>query len=61
MNHIVQKMVDRSVELKTDRNNNNARINYEQLDDMSFKPKKTKPLSNDVADELNNGWNRICS
>ena len=56
MNHIVQKMVDRSVELKTDRNNNtNLRINYEQLDDMSFKPKKTKPLSEDVADELNNG------
>ena len=54
MNHIVQKMVDRSVELKTDRNNATMRINYEQLDDMSFKPKKTKPLSNDVADELNN-------
>ena len=56
MNHIVQKMVDRSVELKVDRNNNTmARINYEKLDDMSFKPKKTKPLSEDVADELNNG------
>ena len=54
MNHIVQKMVDRSVELKTDRNNATmARINYENLDDMSFKPKKTKPLSNDIADEPN--------
>lgn len=54
MNHIVQKMVDRSVELKVDRNNATmARINYEKLDDMSFRPKKTKPLSNDVADELN--------
>ena len=53
MNHIVQKMVDKSVELKVDRNNNTmARINYEKLSDMSFK-KKTKPLSNDVNDELN--------
>jgi|TARA_B100000131_G_C17772806_1_gene474043 hypothetical protein len=53
MNHIVQKMVDKSVELKVDRNNNQmARIDYEKLSDMSFK-KKTKPLSNDVNDELN--------
>ena len=53
MNHIVQKMVDKSVELKVDRNNNTmARINYEKLSDMSFN-KKTKPLSNDVNDELN--------
>ena len=42
MNHIVQKMVDKSVELKVDRNNNQmARIDYEKLSDMSFK-KKTK-------------------
>jgi len=53
LNHIVQKMVDKSVELKVDRNNNTmARINYEKLQDMAFK-KKTKPLSNDVNDELN--------
>ena len=53
MNHIVQKMVDKSVELKVDRNNNTmARINYEKLQDMVFK-KKTKPLSNDINDELN--------
>ena len=53
MNHIVQKMVDKSVELKVDRNNNQmARIDYEKLSDMSFK-KKTKPLSNDIKDELN--------
>ena len=53
LNHIVQKMVDKSVELKVDRNNNQmARIDYEKLSDMSFK-KKTKPLSNDVNDELN--------
>ena len=53
LNHIVQKMVDKSVELKVDRNNNQmARIDYEKLSDMSFK-KKTKPLSNDINDELN--------
>ena len=53
LNHIVQKMVDRSVELKVDRNNNTmARINYEKLQDMAFKS-KTKPISNDVNDELN--------
>ena len=53
LNHIVQKMVDNSVELKIDRENNQmARINYEKLSDMSFK-KKTKPLSDDVNDELN--------
>ena len=53
MNHIVQKMVDKSVELKVDRNNNQmGRIDYEKLSDMSFK-KKTKPLSNDINDELN--------
>ena len=53
MNHIVQKMVDRSVELKVDRNNNTmARINYENLQNMAFKS-KTKPISNDVNDELN--------
>ena len=53
LNHIVQKMVDNSVELKIDRQNNQmARINYEKLSDMSFK-KKTKPLSNDINDELN--------
>ena len=53
LNHIVQKMVDRSVELKVDRNNNTmARINYENLQNMAFKS-KTKPISNDVNDELN--------
>ena len=53
LNHIVQKMVDNSVELKIDRQNNQmARINYENLSDMSFK-KKTKPLSDDINDELN--------
>ena len=53
MNHIVQKMVDKSVELKVDRSNNTmARINYEKLQDMAFKS-KTKPISNDVNDELN--------
>ena len=53
LNHIVQKMVDNSVELKIDRQNNQmARINYENLSNMSFK-KKTKPLSNDINDELN--------
>ena len=53
LNHIVQKMVDNSVELKIDRQNNQmARINYENLSNMSFK-KKTKPLSDDVNDELN--------
>ena len=53
LNHIVQKMVDNSVELKIDRENNQmARINYEKLSDMSFK-KKTKPLSDDINDELN--------
>ena len=53
LNHIVQKMVDNSVELKIDRQNNQmARINYEKLSDMSFK-KKTKPLSDDINDELN--------
>jgi len=53
LNHIVQKMVDNSVELKVDRQNNTmARINYENLSNMSFK-KKTKPLSNDINDELN--------
>ena len=53
LNHIVQKMVDKSVELKVDRDNNQmARIDYEKLADMSFK-KKTKPLSDDVNDELN--------
>ena len=53
LNHIVQKMVDNSVELKIDRQNNQmARINYENLSNMSFK-KKTKPLSEDLTDELN--------
>ena len=53
LNHIVQKMVDNSVELKIDRQNNQmARINYENLSNMSFK-KKTKPLSDDINDELN--------
>ena len=53
LNHIVQKMVDNSVELRIDRDNNQmARINYEKLSDMSFK-KKTKPLSDDLSDELN--------
>ena len=53
LNHIVQKMVDNSVELNVDRQNNTmARINYENLSNMSFK-KKTKPLSNDINDELN--------
>ena len=53
LNHIVQKMVDNSVELKIDRQNNQmARINYEKLSNMSFK-KKTKPLSDDINDELN--------
>ena len=53
LNHIVQKMVDNSVELKVDRENNTmARINYENLSNMSFK-KKTKPLSDDINDELN--------
>ena len=53
LNHIVQKMVDKSVELKIDRQNNQmARINYENLSNMSFK-KKTKPLSDDINDELN--------
>ena len=53
LNHIVQKMVDKSVELKVDRNNNQmARINYEKLQDMAFRA-KTKPISNDVNDELN--------
>ena len=53
LNHIVQKMVDKSVELKVDRNNNQmARINYEKLQDMAFRS-KTKPISNDVNDELN--------
>ena len=53
LNHIVQKMVDNSVELNVDRENNTmARINYENLSKMSFK-KKTKPLSNDINDELN--------
>jgi hypothetical protein len=46
-------MVDNTVELKIDRNNNQmARIDYEKLQNMSFK-KKTKPISNDVKDELN--------
>ena len=54
MNHIVQKMVDKSVELKVDRNNNQmARINYEKLTRYESFKKKTKPLSNDVNDELN--------
>ena len=54
LNHIVQKMVDNTVELKIDRNNNQmARINYEKLEDMTFKKKKTKPISNDVNEELN--------
>ena len=53
LNHIVQKMVDNSVELNVDRQNNTmARINYENLSKMSFK-KKTRPLSNDINDELN--------
>tara|TARA_B100000424_G_scaffold96330_1_gene72420 strand:- start:406 stop:876 length:471 start_codon:yes stop_codon:yes gene_type:complete len=53
LNHIVQKMVDKSVELKVDTNNNTmARINYEKLQDMAFRA-KTKPISNDVNDELN--------
>ena len=53
LNHIVQKMVDNSVELRIDSDNNQmARINYEKLSDMSFK-KKTKPLSDDLSDELN--------
>ena len=53
LNHIVQKMVDNSVELKVDRENNTmARINYEKLANMSFKS-KTKPLSVDMQDELN--------
>ena len=53
LNHIVQKMVDNSVELRIDRDNNQmARIDYEKLADMSFK-KKTKPISKDVNDELN--------
>ena len=53
LNHIVQKMVDNSVVLKVDKENNTmARINYENLGNMSFKS-KTRPLSNDVNDELN--------
>ena len=44
LNHIVQKMVDNTVELKIDRNNNQmARIDYEKLQNMSFK-KKTNSM-----------------
>ncbi len=47
-------MVDKTVELKIDRNNNQmARIDYEKLQNMSFK-KNTKPISKDVKDELSN-------
>ena len=54
LNHIVQKMVDKSVGLKVDRNNNQmARINYENLSNMNFHPKKTSPLSEELKDELN--------
>ena len=43
MNHIVQKMVDKSVELKVDRNNNQmARINYEKLQDMPLNQKQNQ-------------------
>ena len=37
LNHIVQKMVDNTVELKIDRNNNQmARIDYEKLQNLSL-------------------------
>ena len=52
MNHIVQKMVDKSVVIKENNQGNQvATINY---DAFGYKP-KSKPLSEDVSDELNGG------
>jgi hypothetical protein len=56
LNHIVHKIVDNTVELNTDNAGNvRARIDYSNINDIDFRPKKdrvTKPLSEDVKDEL---------
>jgi hypothetical protein len=59
LNHIVHKIVDNTVELKTDNAGNiRARIDYSNLNSIDFRPKKDRtkePLSEDVKDELTGG------
>jgi len=59
LNHIVHKIVDNTVELKTDNAGNiRARIDYSNLISIDFRPKKDRtkePLSEDVKDELTGG------
>ena len=53
LNHVVQKMVDKSVTVSTNQNGEQvARINYESF---GYKPKNKNPLSEDANDELNSG------
>jgi len=55
LNHIVHKIVDNTVELNTDNAGNvRARIDYSNINKIDFRPKKdrTKPLSEEVKDEL---------
>ena len=58
LNHIVHKVVDNTVELNTDNAGNiRARIDYSNLNNIDFRPKKdrTKPLSEDIKEELETG------
>ena len=52
LNHIVQKMVDKSVIIKD--NNQGAQVATINYEAFGYKP-KSKPLSEDVSDELNGG------
>ena len=59
LNHIVHKIVDNTVELQHDNaGNTRARIDYSNINQIDFRPKKDKtikPLSDEVKDELTNG------
>ena len=59
LNHIAHKIVDNTVELKTDNAGNiRARIDYSNLNKIDFRPKadRTKePLSEEIKDELTGG------
>ena len=58
LNHIVHKITDNTVELIHDNaGNTRARIDYSNLNKIDFRPKKdrTKPLSEDIKEELETG------
>ena len=58
LNHIVHKITDNTVELIHDNaGNTRARIDYSNINKIDFRPKKdrTKPLSEDIKEELETG------